>query len=166
MSKIRFARIINTHGIKGECKVVLLDDFGKEIFRPGVKLLAQPSMKPLTVVSTRTHKGTELVTFKELPSLTEAEKLKGQYLEIDVEDLCDKADGSYYNFELVGLQAVDQDHNVLGVVKAIESTLANDVIRIEAEGRSDILVPLVDAFVLDIDLEENTMMIQVIEGLL
>lgn len=164
MARIRFAKIINTHGIKGECKVALLDDFGKEILEEDIKVFA--SNKALTVSARRTHKGFELVTFKEITTMNDAELLKNQFLEIEEEDLCEKADGSYYNYELIGLDAVGENGDVLGKVSAIESTLANDVVRISRESSKDLLVPFVDAFVLDIDLDDNKMVIRVIEGLL
>lgn len=165
MSRIQFAKIINTHGIKGECKVALLDDFGNNIFQENQVLYAVPSMKKLTVSFRRTHKGFELVTFKEIQNMNDAELLKGQYLEIEEEQLCDKEDGSYYNYELIGLEAYSQNGEVLGTITSIETTLANDIIRITPNEGKDILVPFVDAFVEDIDLDEKRIVIHVIEGL-
>lgn len=166
MSRVRFAKILNTHGIKGECKIALLDDFGNNIFSKDIEVVAVPSQKKLTVAARRTHKGFELVIFKEITDMNGAELLKNEFLEIEEENLCEKEDGSYYNYELIGLETVSEEGEHLGVISAIESTPANDVIRITRSKGRDLLVPFVDAFVMDIDLEENKMIIHVIEGLL
>lgn len=166
MSRIRFAKIINTHGVKGECKIALLEDFESNLFREGIEVIVVPSQKKLTINTRRTHKGFELVTFKEIEDMNSAELLKNEFLEMNEEDLCDKEDGSYYNFELINLKVVSEEGTSLGNIKAIEKTLANDVIRISREGAKDLLVPFVDAFVKDIDLDSETMVIHVIEGLL
>ena len=98
--------------------------------------------------------------------MSEAEKFKEYLIEMELEDLPEKSDGTYYHFELIGLEVVDQDGNKIGVVKSIDKTLANEIVRVEREDMKDALIPYVDAFILDIDMETEIMKINVIEGLL
>lgn len=168
MERIRIAKIINTHGIKGECKIIMFDDFETYCFECGKKLSLTNGKENIDVTPQRIrmHKGSPLVVFKEITNMSEAEAMKGYLIEMELDDLPEKSDGTYYNFELIGLNVVDQDGNSIGVVKSIEQTLANDIIRIERESMKDALVPYVSAFVLDIDMETEVMKINVIEGLL
>lgn len=168
MERIRIAKIINTHGIKGECKVTMFDDFETTCFECGKKLsLTNGKVNvDVTPLRLRMHKGFPLVVFKEITNMSEAEVYKDYLIEMELEDLPEKSDGTYYNFELIGLDVVDQNDNKIGTVKSIEKTLANDVIRVEREDMKDVLIPYVDAFILDIDMDNEVMKINVIEGLL
>ena len=168
MERIRIAKIINTHGIKGECKITMFDDFETKCFECG-KPLSLTNGKvnvDVTPMRLRMHKGFPLVVFKEITNMSEAEKYKEYLIEMELDDLPEKNDGTYYHFELIGLEVVDQDGNKIGVVKNIEKTLANEIVRVEREDMKDALVPYVDAFILDIDMEKEIMQINVIEGLL
>lgn len=168
MEKIRVGQIVNTHGIKGECKVKVLTDFADERFQPGqmlhlVNTQAKESLA-ITVQSARWHKDFLLVVFKEINDMTTAEKYKGFDLVIDRDEI-EELDDGFYAFELVGFQVQDETGRYLGDVKQIEETLANDVIRIGRNEKKDLLVPFVDAFVLDIDEEKKKITIQWMEGL-
>ncbi len=169
MERIRIAKIVNTHGIKGEVKVKMFDDFEINCFTCGknVSFTNGKDNIDMTPTHVRMHKDIPLVTFKEITNMSEAEAYKNYLIEMELEDLPDKADGTYYNFELIGLEAVDQDGKEIGIVKAVEqSAVSNSVLRIEREVGADVLVPFVDAFILDIDMEKEVIMINVIEGLL
>lgn len=169
MEKIRVGQLINTHGIRGECKVKVHTDFADERFQAKqVLFLQKPNVRheevKVTVVSSRWHKDHLLVVFEEIVDMTSAERYKGFDILIDKDDIEELEEG-FYAYELIGFRVVDETGRALGIVKQIEETKANDVIRIERSGLRDLLVPFVDAFVLEIDEEERCMTIQWMEGL-
>lgn len=114
---IKVAKIINTRGLKGECKLFLYTDEGKERFKKGVTLYANGSQsQPLHPVSYSEYKGCGYAKFEEIPSINEAEQFKGTDLYIAREDLPENEEGEFYYTDLVGLRAVDNTGADLGEV--------------------------------------------------
>jgi 16S rRNA processing protein RimM len=72
---------------------------------------------------------------------------RGALLQVPRAELPAPAEGSFYVFELVGLEVVERDGPSLGRVADVHSYPANDVLEL-ADGT---LLPLVDECVLDVD---------------
>lgn len=62
------------------------------------------------------------------------------------------AEGQYYWCDLIGLRAIGEEGEPLGVVCGMMETGAHDVLRIEPEGGGEILAPFVDEYVQEVDL--------------
>src|SRR3954462_18320 len=73
---------------------------------------------------------------------------RGAELLVPRRELPEPEEGTYYVFQLVGLDVVERDGRALGRVAAVRESPANDVLQLD-DGR---LLPLVDACVLDVDL--------------
>ena len=100
---VKVATIINTHGLKGECKLYLSTDDVQSRFAKGNCLYLEDGKK-LTVQSFRMQKGFAYVKFEEIQSIDEAEKFKQSILWIKESDLAPLEDGHYYYFELMNIQ--------------------------------------------------------------
>lgn len=162
MEQVIIGEIINTHGIKGELKVKSSTDFVEERFQKGNHVLIQShgKMIDMVILKYRFHKGHILVTFEGYQDINMVEKYKGckLYANKDV-DLLDE--GEYYIGDLIGCEVYDQDKCV-GVVKAVQLYDHHDVLVVE--GQQKILIPYVDAFVLDEDIENKRIDVHLIEG--
>jgi len=77
------------------------------------------------------------------------EVARGAELSIPRADLPPTEEHEYYAFELVGLAVEEEGGRELGQVSEIQPGIANDVLQLD----SGIALPLVDACVLQIDLE-------------
>ncbi|MFD0896260.1 ribosome maturation factor RimM [Loigolactobacillus binensis] len=163
-------RIVNTHGIRGEVRVMATTDFPTERFRPGAKLYVKPMGKPqaLTVKTHRLHKNFNLLSFEELADLTAVEPLKGQTLYVagaDQQELA--ADEGFYYRDIIGLKIVEQATGAdLGTVKEILSPGANDVWVIARPGQKDWLLPYIKQVVLNVDLTAQQALVDLPEGLI
>ena len=77
---LNVGKIVNTHGVRGEVRVVSKTDFPEERYKKGsvLYIFKQNQKEPLkvTVASHRQHKQFDLLTFEEVGSLNEAEQLK------------------------------------------------------------------------------------------
>ena len=75
MSKwLNVGKIVNTHGIRGEVRVISNTDFPNERFSPGAMLFVNQSGEewiPVTVASWRKHKQFDLLTFEEFSDVNE-----------------------------------------------------------------------------------------------
>ena len=87
-----------------------------------------------------------------------------QNVEIDEIDVFPLAEGEYYQFELMGLKVLSSDGDLLGTITEIISTGSNDVFVVHKDDR-EILVPDLQHVVEQVDLENNTMIVQLLPGL-
>ena len=97
---IKVAQIINTHGLKGECKLYLVTDDPQHRFEKG-RVLHLEDGRTLTVVRYREQKGFGYCYFEGVDSIEKAEQLKTKNLFIAQEDLPELEEGQYYYHELM-----------------------------------------------------------------
>jgi len=77
--RLKVGKIVNTHSLKGEVKVISSTDFEEERFKKGSKLLitrGNQLIREVVVQSYRNHKNFLLVKFEGIDSVEDAEKLK------------------------------------------------------------------------------------------
>lgn len=160
---IRIAQIINTRGLKGECKLRLFTDQDDIRFQKGNHLYTEDGKK-LTVERYSLYKGFGYAFFKEISSIEEAEKLKGQILGLPKEELTDLEDDEFYYHELMGCHVYNEQGEDTGEVVAILETGAHLVLRVK-DKETQYLLPFVEAFVLDVDVVNKTITIKEQEGL-
>ncbi len=87
----------------------------------------------------------------------QAEALSGRYLEVEAEPL---PAGQYYWHQLVGLRVTDEDGRELGRVVEVFRAGENEVYRVEADDRPELLLPSLHEVVREIDLEAGTMTVR------
>ena len=76
---VEIGKIVNTHGIKGEVKVLTDSDFTDERFQKGqlIKVKHKNEEIPFTIASHRIHKKFHLLTFEGIHNINDIEYLKG-----------------------------------------------------------------------------------------
>ncbi|HSH24525.1 MAG TPA: ribosome maturation factor RimM [Massilibacterium sp.] len=167
---LKVGKIVNTHGIHGEVRVIPITDFVEERFQKKNQLLVVTSSrekKTVTIKSHRKHKQFELVTFEEYDTINEVEALKGLTLYIEKEKLHPLEEGEYYYFEIIDCQVVTTEGKELGVVREILSPGANDVwVVYDSKNKKEYYIPYIDEVVKQIDIKEKKIIIHPLEGLL
>ena len=160
---IKIGTIINTHALKGECKINLITDEPKERFKKGNVVFLKDGSK-LEVKSFRTQKGFGYCFFEGIDSIEKAEALKTKDLFVNKEDLPELSDDTFYYHELMGCTVFNEEDEELGEVTDILETGANLVLRVSKDG-SSFLLPFVDAFVTVVDVENKEIEIKEMAGL-
>ena len=160
-------RVVKAHGVRGEISVAVLTDFPErfnslEWLYLGNELEAEP----YRLEKYRWHKKNILVTLEGVADRNQAEQLRGQLVQVPIEDAVPLPEGSYYLYQLVGLQVVTGDGQPLGIVSDILETNANDVYVVNREGHKEILLPAVEDVVKSIDLERRQIIVELIDGLI
>ena len=151
-------RIGKPHGLRGEVTVEVRTDEPARRYADGAVLRAEPprgsafAHATLTVVRTRWHQTTLLVTFAQLADRDAGESARGVVLHatIDAGAAPDDPD-EYYDHQLVGLAAYDVEGSHLGEVTGVVHG-AQDLLAIRALDGRDTLVPFVAALVPEVDL--------------
>jgi 16S rRNA processing protein RimM len=164
-------KIVNTHGIKGEVRVVSKTDFAEERYKPGNSLfLFLPQSKEpieLIVKTHRLHKNFDLLTFEGYENVNEVEKLRDGVLKVPEAQLGALDEGEFYFHEIVGCLVFTVHGEEIGEVIEILTPGANDVWVIKPKnGGRDILIPYIEQIVKKVDIKEKIILIEPMEGLL
>jgi 16S rRNA processing protein RimM len=135
-------RVGRPHGLDGS---FVVEDASEEArrFAEGAELCVDG--EPAVVVSSKRSGGRQVIR------LDRAVR-RGAELAVPRESLPPAEEGSWYAFELVGLQVVEEGGRVLGRVTAVEPGVANDVLVLD----DGTLLPFVEACVGDVDLAAGT----------
>ena len=168
MNLFDVGKIVNTHGLKGEIRVLSSTDFPEERFAPGTSLYIEKNgQKPtqVTIRTHRTHKTFDLLTLEGIDSINEAEPLVGCLLKVNEKDLQDLPEEEYYYHQIIGLSVKNETGEKLGSIKEILSPGANDVWVVQREGKKDLLLPYIDDVVLNVDLPKGIVTVRLLEGL-
>ncbi|MDX8365041.1 ribosome maturation factor RimM [Cytobacillus sp. IB215665] len=163
-------KIVNTHGIKGEVRVISKTDFAEERYQLGNKLyiFTDENNQPIEVVikSHRLHKNFDLLTFEGYHNVNEVEKYKGSLLKVPEDQLGELDEGEFYFHEIIGCHVYTDESKELGTVKEILTPGANDVWVVKGHNNQEILIPYIDEIVLDINIHDKKIIIKPLEGLL
>ncbi len=166
---LNVGKIVNTHGIRGEVRVISQTDFPEERYKKGAKLtLFREGKQPLVLViaNHRKHKNFDLLTFEGYPNINDVEVFRNGILKVAEEDLTDLEENEFYYYEIIGLPVIDENGQVLGKIKEILSPGANDVWVVQRKGQKDALIPYIESVVKRIDLENEEIHVEIPEGLL
>lgn len=161
--KIPIGKIVRAFGIKGEVKVALLTDIPEERFAVGQTLIVDihSDQKEVIVETFRMHQKHALVKFKGLDSINDVTELVSGTISIEINP---EDEERVALFDLIGCTVVE-DTITIGTVVEVLDMPAHPILKIETTTKM-VMIPLVDAFVLNIDKHQKVITIQSIEGLL
>ena len=157
MNLINFGIIVNTHGLKGEIRIISDFKYKNDIFKKDN--IVYIDNKKYIINSYRYHKIYDMITLIDVKAIEQAEKFKGLNIYINRDDY--KFNG-YLDEDLIGLEVYDKD-NYKGKVIEILKTNTNDLLVIDGIKRH--MVPNIDEFVKEVDLDNNKIYIEYIRGL-
>lgn len=164
----RVGTIVNTHGIKGELKVVPITDFPADRFKAGAKLyIRQASSKTEFVVeSARPHKNFFLLKLKGYDNINDVEKYVKSEIFADEEISTPLNDGEFLYKQIIGLTVVDQKLGEIGKVTEIMELGPNDVWVVKGTKYKEVLLPYIDDVVKNVDLEKEIIEVEIPDGLI
>ncbi|GGG12359.1 ribosome maturation factor RimM [Paenibacillus aceti] len=169
-SLLMVGKIVNTHGIRGELKILPHTDFPEVRFAPKNKLkIVNPDSGEqidVTVASARLVKQMYIIKLNEYDNINQVEKYKGCELKVSKADAVDLPDNEYYYYEIIGCRVVSDEGEDLGVIEEILRPGANDVWVVKMPSRKQLLLPVIDDVVLDVDVEAKLVKVHLLEGLL
>ena len=162
MEKIKIGKIVNAVGLKGEVKVYNYSD-SSEIYEITPSIYAGNDL--LDIENVRMQKNMVILKLSGIDDRNAAEAAKGTELFITEADLPELDEGEFYVRDLIGMTVIE-DETVLGKVTNVLQNTAQDVFEIERENGKHLLLPRVDEFVLDIDLDTREIKVKLPAGLL
>ena len=159
-ARLTVGTILGPHGLGGEFKVRLQTDDPEHLLTLK-RIYLGDEATPRTVLGTRLHAGNALMRVQGISSPDTVERLRGTPLRIRGTDARPLAATEYFLYQMVGLEAFDEDGARLGRVTDVMETGANDVLVIQPEdGGTDVLLPSHPDVVLEMDLAAGRIVVR------
>ncbi len=164
---LQVGKILTTHGVRGEVKVMPLTDDPKRFDRlKWVYIERDGDQKRYDIERVRYHKNSVIVKFKGIDDMNAAEALKDLFLEVDRRNAVKLPKDTFFICDIIGCEVYDSMRGRLGTVKNVLSTGSNDVYVVEAEDKKEILIPALKSVVTSVNIEERKITVILPEGLL
>jgi len=158
-------KVVNTHGVKGELKVMpLTSDLSRFDYLLSVTVNQEGNFKEYRVKNCRIHKNFVLISLNGVENMNEAEKFKGLELLVHRRHAKPLEEDEFFICDLIGMEVYEGD-TLLGTLTDVFETGSNDVYVITGKNKNEILLPALKSVVEDVDLERRRMQVKVPEGL-
>lgn len=160
MDYLYVGKLVNTHGIKGEVRLISNFRYKEKIFLPDFKLYIGKQKKEYIIESYRKHKNFDMLVFKGYHDINLIEHLKGSFVYINKNDLhLDK--NTFLAVDLIGFNVIIND-KLIGVINEVLDTPANEVLVLN----NKVMIPYVKAFINNVNVDKKEVIVNDVKGLL
>lgn len=171
MTYYKFAKIVNTHGIHGDLKVLADTDFADQRFGVGQKIVIMDGNRVVansSIIASRPHKGSYLIHLSGYDSINQVEPFKNMHLAIHESQQAPLEEGEYYYHQIIGSKVYTETGALLGSVKEILELGSNDVWVVQSSrpGIKDALIPFIKDIVKEVDVVNKRIEIELMDGLI
>ena len=153
---IEAGEIVNVHGLRGDVKVLcwlgdpeMLCEFDR----------CRIGGKDFEMEQVRVQKTCNLVKLQGIDTVEAAQKLRGRTLELYREDIDEEV---IFAAELMGMEVFAAGEKI-GRITDVLSYPGNSVYVVK--GQYEYMIPAASQFILETNMEENTMQVKLIEGM-
>lgn len=163
---LEIGKIANTHGVKGELKVIPLTDNPERYdVLKWVYVGGENNLEKYDIENVKYTKGMVIVKFKEVNDMDSAERLKGLYLKVDRKNAVKLPKDAFFICDLIECDVYEGNGNNLGKIKDVLKTGSNDVYLVKDENNREILIPALKSVVTEVSIENKKIVVKLPEGL-
>lgn len=162
-------KIVNTHGVKGELKIVPLTDDARRFDKLKCAYVSSEiteNMQKYEFENIKYHKNFVILKFKGVDDANEAEKFKDKFVIINREDAVKLPEGAFFICDLIDSEVYDENANKLGVLVDVLQTGSNDVYVVRDENKNELLIPALKSVVKEVSIEDKKITVQLPQGLI
>jgi len=159
---LTIGKLQRTHGVKGEILMEVMTDFPEKI-SSGNSVFIGTQHKEYIIASVRPSNTKMLISFEGLNDCDQVSILRNQLVSIKTEDANMLPEGEFYHHELIGMSILDENEHVIGSIKEILVTGANDVYVVTTQDGEELLLPAIRSVVLSIDRQSKKMIVRLPE---
>lgn len=160
MGKVLVGKIVSTHGIKGEVKILSDFQFKDKVFKVGKKLIIDGEV--FEIKTYRHHKNFEMVTLNEYKDINEVMFLMKKKVYFDEDDL-ELNNSEVLDEELVNYRIVTVDGQIGTIKEIFLASPTNKIIR--AFFDKEILIPVASPMIKKIDKDKQEVTVEFISGM-
>ncbi len=164
MERVKVGQIVNTYGIRGELKLIPLT-FDTNRFIPGTEYWIEGRSDPVQLERIRPFKNMMILSFNGYSDINQVLPFKGKYLLVDETALSELPEDMYYIHDLLGLKLFQHGHQI-GILSNVIENSGNDIYVVESPEGGSFMIPAVKEFIKEVNLNEGTMTVELIEGML
>ncbi len=157
------ALIERPRGLRGELKALPLTDF-PERFDAGAQVFI--AAEPRTIIRSRRHADRVYLTIAGINDREAAEAVRNELVEIPDLGRPPAHEGLYYIDDIEGLQVRSVEGELLGRVREVLRTGANDVWIVDRGDQRDLLIPALRDVIRTVDLAAGCIIVDLPDGLL
>lgn len=163
---LRVGVISSTHGVRGEVKVFPTTDDPNR-FKKLKKVILDTGKETLVleIEHVKFFKNMVILKFKGYDNIEDIEKYKGKDLLVTRDNAVKLEANENFIVDLIGIKVITDENEELGTLTDVLLTGANDVYEVDT-GSKKILLPAIPSCILDVDLDKQTMLVHVLDGLL
>lgn len=158
MEKLFVGKVVTTHGIKGEIKILSSFQFKEKVFSVGNKLIIDNN--EYEIKSYRVHKGFDMVTLDDYHDINEVLFLMKKEVYVDKDSL-DFSDDEVLDEELMEFSVITTDGRSGKILEIFYASPTNKVMRIDIG--FEYLVPFNSPFMKKLDKKEKTVLVEILE---
>ena len=162
MKYVLIGKIVNTHGLKGEIRILSSFKYKSKVFIPNMKIYIGKQKQEEIITTYRHHKIFEMITMNGYNNIDEVLKYKGDYVFVNKEDL-KLEENEYLDEDIIGLDTY-VDKKCLGKVVKIENHNGNEVLFVKNNDKN-YLIPYNFDIIQSINLDTKTINVKNIPGL-
>jgi len=166
---LKVGTILKPRGLNGEVKVFSTTSFKNIRYKKGNQLfieLEKDNLLPVHVKKYASKEGNiDVLQFEEYQNVNDLDPILSKDL-LSVKDENILKNNEYFFSDLEGLTVLDENKNELGKVINVEEFPSQITLKVEKKDKKSFYVPFNDFFIKDINISNNYIIINVIEGLL
>jgi 16S rRNA processing protein RimM len=167
---LTIGQVANTHGLRGELKVLPLTDDPKRYNRlKKIFIEHHGSSKKISefeIEGIKYFKNFVILKLVGLDKIEDAVLLKRSTILIDKSEAVTPPKDSYFLFDLIGLKVYDEDKAFLGDITDVIQTGSNDCYNVKKEDGSEFFIPALKTVVLNVDIDAKEMIVKLPKGLI
>ena len=164
---LQVGAVTSTHGIAGEVKVFPTTDDPNRFKKLKHVLIDNGNgQKELEITRVKFFKNMVILKFRDHDKIEDVMSYKGKALYVTRENAVKLKKNEYFIADLIGMEVYTEDGCMLGVLRNVLQTGANDVYEVELENGREVLIPAIRQCILEVDTEHAKMTVHLLEGLL
>lgn len=160
---LEIGQIVNTRGLKGEVKIMPWCD-DPSVFEELDFILIDNREYGIEYV--KYHKNFVILKLDGIDSIDEAEKYKNKTMFVYRDMLGELPEGTYYICDLLGCCVKTVNGEILGEIDDVIKTGSNDVYSVRNDGGKQVLIPVIDDVIREINIDEKYVIIELLKGLI
>lgn len=161
MEYIKIGKIVTTHGIKGEIRILSDFKFKNKVFNVGNKIYIGKEKKEMVINSYRVHKNYDMITLNNYNNINDVLKYIKEFVYIKKGDY--NFDG-YLDEDLIGFNVLMNDKKI-GNIKNIIKIPNNSLFEV-IDNEKMFYIPNNKDLIINIDFKNKNISIKYIEGLI
>ena len=162
MKYVMIGKIVNTHGLKGEVRILTEFKYKDRVFIPGMKIYIGKDKICEKINTYRHHKIFEMITMDGYDNINEVLKYKGEYVFVNKCDLV-LNENEYLDEDIIGLNVI-VDGEYKGRVNRIDKHSKNEIMVVKNDDKN-YLIPYNFDIIKNVDLSKKEIYVNNIVGL-